>query len=109
MDEAIYKGFAQFSDSRVSTALDLLLRSPGPYRLIISDRQVLIDARWRWLRPLLSTRSRDLSDVDTARLRGLLVLLNFRDGSWWSFSTTLHSRRIIEALKIRGVAVLIDQ
>ena len=40
MDEAIYKGFAQFSDSRVSTALDLLLRSRGPYRLIISDRQV---------------------------------------------------------------------
>ena len=106
----MYKGYAQFSDeSRASAAFWLMWRNPAPHRLSITDRQVIIGARWSWLRPLLPTRSRDLSEVETARLRGLLVLLNFRDGSWWSFVTSLHSRRIIAALESRGVAVMIGQ
>jgi hypothetical protein len=107
VDEARYNGFAEFSDARFAAALWLFWRLPSPYRLVITDGSVLIEARWGWLRSLLSTRSRDLREMETARLRGTLVLLTFADGA--SFSTALHCRNIIEALESRGIAVMIDK
>jgi hypothetical protein len=111
VSEVSFPGLPEFSDAtRFGALLWLGLRGPPyPFRLVITDSAVRIEGRGRVLRALLPARCRALQDVVSARLRGTLVILYFRNDAWWTFSSMMRCRKIIRELEQRGVPTTQDR
>ena len=104
-----FPGLADFSDAgSLAAVLSLMRGPPYPYRIAITDETVRIEGRGRVLRALLPSRSCDIDELVSARLRGTLVILYLPNDAWWSVSSMSKSKKIISELRSRGVPVAQD-
>src|SRR5690349_10803575 len=73
------------------------------HRLVITDENVRVEARWRFLNHVLTPRSTGLAHVASARLRGTLVILYLVGDEWWSVSAGMKCEKLMRELEARGV------
>ena len=81
---------------------------PALYRIVVTDTELRIEGRWRPLRALMQPRTCSLDEIESARLRGTLVILYLPRDEWWSISTATKAQKIIGELESHGVQVARD-
>jgi hypothetical protein len=107
VDELLLRGNVEFSGERPLYAW-VAFGSLALWRISIGDTYLRIEGRWKPLRVLLQRRELRLDQIQSARLRGTLVILQLDADEWWTISTVSKAEKIMSALEARGVPVSRD-
>jgi hypothetical protein len=107
VSDPVFPCDVEFSDAGWSEPVLWLQRgTPHLFHLSLTDSSATVEGRGRVLRAILPSRSRRLSDIESAEKNGRVVYLRFADGAWWTLDTLHHAAAIIDALVARSVPLL---
>jgi hypothetical protein len=107
VDAAVFPCDLTLSDAgRLEPLLWLQRGTPHLYRLCLLGDEATVEGRGRVLRTILPSRSRMLSDIESAEESGRSVYLRFTDRAWWTIETAHSGAKIIDELGARGVPIL---
>jgi hypothetical protein len=103
----MFHGVVQFSDGSLVASAISAMQFPC-YRLIFTDDSVRVEARWSAWRFILPSRSCELGQVISARLRGTFIIVSLPEDEWWTVSSPMRSTQIMREFESRGVPTTRD-